>query len=94
MALPVPQLQQVGRDRAKIVAGLRTLRYTGVLGETQFDEAGTKDRKTRSSVVALKAGLHKLSMRYNNHGGDPFFRVRWAIKGQNWRNIGGGELVH
>ncbi len=63
-------------------------------GEKLIDDAGTKDRKTRSSVIPLRAGLHKASLRYNSHGGDPFFRVRWAIKGQNWRNIGGAELVH
>lgn len=63
-------------------------------GEKSIDDAGTAERKTRSSVVALRAGLQKISLRYNNRGGDPYFRVRWAIKGQNWRNIGGGELVH
>jgi hexosaminidase len=62
--------------------------------ENLIDVTGTKDRSTRSEVVPLKAGLHKISLRYKNGGGEPFFRVRWAIKGQNWRNIGGGELVH
>ncbi len=63
-------------------------------GEKLIEDAGIKDRKIRSAIIPLRAGLHKVSLRYNNHGGDPFFRVRWAIKGQNWRNIGGGELVH
>ena len=57
-------------------------------------QIGTKDRADHSEVVPLLAGLHKIGFRYNNHGGDPFFRVRWAIKGQQWRNLGGGELVH
>ena len=65
-----------------------------VAGEKLVDDIGDATRKTRSSVVALRAGLQKISLRYNNRGGDPYFRVRWAIKGQNWRNIGGGELVH
>ena len=65
-----------------------------IAGEKLIDEAGTKDRATKSAVIPLKAGWHKISLRYNHRGGEPFFRVRWAIKGQNWRNIGGGELVH
>ncbi len=59
-----------------------------------IDETGTAERKTRSNVVPLRAGLHKISLRYANSSGDPFWRVRWAIKGQNWRNLGGGELIH
>ncbi|CAN5369748.1 hypothetical protein BH10ACI3_BH10ACI3_17280 [soil metagenome] len=63
-------------------------------GERLIDDAGTKDRKIRSNVIALRAGLHKISLRYNHRGGDAFWRIRWAIKGQNWRNLSGGELVH
>lgn len=63
-------------------------------GEKLINQPGNKDRAVRSEIVPLKAGLHNISLRYNNRGGEPFFRVRWAIKGQNWRNIGGGELVH
>ena len=63
-------------------------------GERLIDETGTKDRAFRSAVVPLKAGLHKISLRYNNRGGDPLFRVRFGIKGQGLRVIGGGELVH
>ena len=63
-------------------------------GEKLVDATGTKDRSIHADVIPLKAGLHKVSFRYNNHGGEPFWRVRWAIKGQQWRNIGGGELVH
>ncbi len=60
-----------------------------------IDDSGKGDRKSRSAVIPLKAGLHKISLRYANSGGDPFFRVRWAIKGQQWRNLGGtGELFH
>ena len=63
-------------------------------GEKLVDSAGTKDRSIHAEVVPLKAGLHKISLWYNNHGGEPFWRVRWAIKGQQWRNVGGSELVH
>lgn len=63
-------------------------------GFSLIDDTGTPERKTRSAVVPLRAGLHKISLRYNNGGGEPFWRVRWALKGQNWRNLGGGELVH
>lgn len=63
-------------------------------GEKLFDNAGTAERKVRSGVVPLRAGWHKVSLRYNHSGGEAFWRIRWAIKGQNWRNINGGELVH
>ena len=63
-------------------------------GEKLIDFAGVKDRAFNSAVVPLKAGLQKISLRYNNRGGDPLFRVRWGIKGQGLRLISGGELVH
>ncbi|MEP6848125.1 MAG: family 20 glycosylhydrolase [Acidobacteriota bacterium] len=63
-------------------------------GEKLIDIAGTKDRAMHSEVVALKAGLHKLSLRYNNRGDNPLFRIRWGIKGQGLRVINGSELVH
>ena len=63
--------------------------------EKLIDYTGSKDRKTNSAVIPLLAGFHRVNFLYSNRGGgEPFFRVRWAIKGQNWRNIGGGELVH
>ena len=63
-------------------------------GKMVIDETGTKDRKMRSVVVPLKAGLHQISLRYNHRGGDAHFRFRVGIKGQGLRQIGGGELVH
>lgn len=63
-------------------------------GKMVINEAGTKDRKMKSVVVPLKAGLHKISLRYNHRGGDAHFRFRVGIKGQGLRQIGGGELVH
>jgi hexosaminidase len=63
-------------------------------GQKLIDASGTGERAIKSELVPLKAGLHKISLRYNNRGGEPFWRVRWAIKGQNWRNFGGGDLVH
>jgi len=63
-------------------------------GKQIIEAAGTKDRKIRSAVVALKAGWHQISLRYNHRGGDAHFRVRYGIKGQGLRQIYGGELVH
>jgi hexosaminidase len=63
-------------------------------GKMVINEAGTKDRKMKSVVVPLKAGLHKISLRYNHRGGDAHFRFRVGIKGQGLRQIGGGEMVH
>ena len=60
-------------------------------GQTLIDEAGTKDRAVTSRLVPLRAGWHKISIHYDHREGEPFWRVRWAIKGQNWRGL---ELVH
>ncbi len=68
---------------------------TVVLGGGMIlDDAGTKDRKVKSAIVPLKAGLHKISIRYNHRGGDAAFRFRWGIKGQGLRQAGGGEFVY
>ena len=56
--------------------------------------AGTLEQSVRSFVCPLKAGLHKIAISYYHRGGEPFWRIRWAINGQNWRNLNGGELVH
>lgn len=59
-----------------------------------IDGVGTKDRKVRTAMLPLRAGLHKISIRYNHRGGDAAFRFRWGIKGQGLRQAGGGEFVH
>ncbi len=63
-------------------------------GKVVIDDSGTKDRKMRSHIVPLKAGLHPISLRYNHRGGDAHFRFRVGIKGQGLRQISGSELVH
>lgn len=68
---------------------------TIVLGNKMvIDDAGTADRKPRSAIVPLKAGLHKISLRYNNRGGAPYFRFRYGIKGQGLKQAWGGEFVY
>ncbi|CAN5163226.1 hypothetical protein BH20ACI2_BH20ACI2_11780 [soil metagenome] len=68
---------------------------TVVLGDQKIiDDAGTKDRKIRSAIVPLRAGLHKMSLRYNHRGGDHSFRLRWGIKGRGLTQAWGGEFVH
>jgi hexosaminidase len=59
-----------------------------------IDDAGTKDRKVRSAIVPLKAGLHQLSMRYNHRGGDAAFRFLYGLKGQGLGRLNGSEFVH
>jgi hexosaminidase len=61
-------------------------------GEKVIDSRGTKDRAVTSGVIPLRAGHHRISLRYNHHGGDPVFRVRWGVKGQGLRGL--GDLVH
>ena len=59
-----------------------------------IDGVGTKDRKVRSSVIPLRAGLHRVSIRYNHRGGESNFRFRWGLKGQGLRQAYGGEFVY
>jgi hexosaminidase len=63
-------------------------------GENLINETGTKDRTTRSAVVPLRAGLHRVHVAYNNRGDVPALRLRWGIKGQGLRNLGGSDLLH
>jgi len=68
---------------------------TIVLGNRALiDGSGDATRKLRSAIIPLKAGWHMVSFRYNHRGGVAAFRVRYGIKGQGLRQIGGGELVH
>ncbi|HTK26393.1 MAG TPA: family 20 glycosylhydrolase [Pyrinomonadaceae bacterium] len=63
-------------------------------GENLINETGTKDRTTRSAVLPLRAGLHRVHVAYNNRGDVPALRLRWGIKGQGLRNLGGSDLLH
>lgn len=63
-------------------------------GEMIINDAGSKDRKVRSAIVPLKAGYHKISIRYNHRGGDSTFRVLWGLKGQGLGRAYGGEFVY
>ena len=63
-------------------------------GKKIIDDEGTAANKKRSALVPLKAGLHKISLRYNHRGDAPNFRFRWGIKGQGLSQAYGGEFVH
>ncbi|MBX7053587.1 MAG: family 20 glycosylhydrolase [Pyrinomonadaceae bacterium] len=69
-------------------------RSLSIDGQMLIDEAGTKERAIKSAVVPLRAGWHKIAIRYDHREGDMFFRVRYGLKGQGLRQIGGGEIVH
>jgi hexosaminidase len=62
--------------------------------EMIIDDVGTKDRKVRSAVVPLEAGLHKISIRYGHRGGEAAFRFRWGIKGEGLRGLETKDLFH
>ena len=86
--LPVPRM-------AFMSSGGFDVGHTILLGGKMIStDAGTKDRKIRSAIVPLKAGLHKMSLRYNHRGGDSSFRFRWGIKGRGLTQAWGGEFVH
>jgi hexosaminidase len=63
-------------------------------GEMIIDDSGSAERKVRSAIIPLKAGLHRVSLRYNHRGGDAAFRFRWGIKGEGLRQAYGGEFVY
>lgn len=63
-------------------------------GKMIINDAGTAASKKRSTLVPLKAGLHKISLRYNHRGGDVNLRFRWGVKGQGLNQAYGGEFVH
>ena len=69
-------------------------RSLSIDGQMLIDAPGNKDRAIRSAVVPLKAGWHKIAVHYDHREGEMFFRVRYGIKGQGLRQIGGSELVH
>ena len=63
-------------------------------GKKIIDDTGTATSKKRNALLPLKAGLHKISLRYNHRGGDPNFRFRFGLKGQGLNQAYGGEFVH
>ena len=63
-------------------------------GEKLIDFTGTADKSIQTAVIPLKAGFHKIALRYNNHGGNPRFRVRLGIKGQGLEGIDAEDLAH
>ncbi|HMO79676.1 MAG TPA: family 20 glycosylhydrolase [Pyrinomonadaceae bacterium] len=66
-----------------------------VLGSRMIiEKEGTGGRSVKSAIVPLRAGLHKMSIRYNHGGGDSSFRFRWGIKGRGLTQAWGGEFVH
>ncbi len=63
-------------------------------GEKVIDADDTKDSSIKRAILPLKAGLHKISLRYNHRGGEANFRFRYGLKGQGLRQAYGGEFVH
>lgn len=63
-------------------------------GQTMIiNDAGSAERKVRSVIVPLNAGLHTISIRYGKRGdGDPSFRFRYGVKGKGLRQLYGGEF--
>ena len=63
-------------------------------GQPIIDETGSAERRVHTAIVPLKAGFHKVSLRYRHKGGDAAFRVMWGLKGQGLGRAYGGEFVH
>lgn len=63
--------------------------------ETILDSDGVHAKQTKSAIVPLSKGFHKVSLRYFQAGGDQaILNFRWGVKGQGLRRIYGGELFH
>ena len=63
-------------------------------GDVLSVDKRSKDRETNAMVLPLKSGFHHISVRYQSGGDSPVFRIRWGIKGQMLRDVGGGDLAH
>jgi hexosaminidase len=63
-------------------------------GNILVESIGSKDRAVKSALVPLKAGWHRISIRYDHRGGETAFRVRWGIKGEGLRSIESTDLAH
>jgi hypothetical protein len=63
-------------------------------GDVLAVDKRSKDREMNAMVLPLKAGFHRIAIRYESGGDSPAFRARWGIKGQGLRDIGGGDLAH
>jgi branched-chain amino acid transport system substrate-binding protein len=50
-------LEKSGRDKAKLIETLHGLRYTGVLGETTFDEKGDTLNRTITLFTVKKGAF-------------------------------------
>jgi hexosaminidase len=61
-------------------------------GEKVVESIGIKDRAVRSNIVPLKAGWHRIALRYNHRGGEAGWRIRWGVKGTGLAGL--GNLVH
>ncbi len=54
----IEALKNVGPDRSKIIEYLRTIKYTGVLGTTQFDDKGDTLNKTITLFKVTNGQFH------------------------------------
>jgi len=63
-------------------------------GEKLIDFTGAAASSIQKALVPLKAGFHKIALRYNNHGGNPRFRTRLGIAGQGLEGIDTEDLAH
>ena len=55
---------------------------------------GAGSRAVSSVILPLKKGLHPFDLNHQYRGPKDMLRLRYGIKGQGLRQIGGGELVH
>lgn len=66
-----------------------------IIGEEAIiDLDGLHGKMTASGIVPLKKGFHKVRLKYFQAGGDATLSLRFGLKGQILRRIGGNELFY
>lgn len=57
-----------------------------------IDNDGLHSPITKTTVVPLQKGFHRITLKYFQGGGDATLNLRWGLKGQGLRRINGNEL--
>ena len=62
--------------------------------ETVVDNDGLHSAQTKTGLVPLRKGLHRIKLKYFQGGGDATLNLRWGLKGQALRRIAGNDLYN
>lgn len=63
-------------------------------GEAVVDNDGAHTLGTRTGLIPLQKGWHKITLKFFQRGGDIGLNLRYGLKGGGLRTINANELVH